>query len=494
MTANRLQLFSLILISLTLPAFPKLLRAESVDIRSVYKVVDELRAQMAVDRQKVEEQRRIIDLQGREIADLKNLIGRDSTVTPYIPPQDKEKFREQVAQVFEEFRLSEKKETPEEKRLTTIYDDGFYLKGKDDTLRIGGWYQADALFYDRRNEGNNRFRNRAARLDIRGALENDFEYRLYAQFAGSAANLQEAWLMYKHFPWARIKFGQVLVPFSLESQYSARWLDFAERSIGVSNLQPAEDLGLMVFGNPFGGIVEYGGGVFNGRIRTLDDNNDNFDFGGRVVLAPFIKSGRDLWKDFYAGGSFLAGHSDETLASTGFTTSSGNRFLTYSSNTRHAGNRIRFGGELQWIYGPGDIKAEYVGGRFDNVERTGQIADVDVNSWYASATYILTGERKQRNKPLIPKRNFSIQDGGWGAWEAAVRFEQFFLNDSPFHLGLATGVDRVNAYTLGLNGWLNKHIRMIFDYTLNDFSNPLLIGSRSLGEEHLWIARAQYDF
>ncbi len=496
MITNCFRCFFLVLFVLVFPAFPKCLLAQPVDLQSVYQLVQELQAQMAVSQQKVEEQAKKIDLQGKEIADLKNRLqieGKQAPVTA-IPPQDQERFRQQVQQVFEELRLSEKEQTPEGKRLTTIYDDGFYLKGRDDTIRIGGWYQADAIFYDRENEGNNRFRNRAVRLDIRGVLENDFEYRLYSQFAGAAANLQEAWLMYKHFPSARIKFGQVLVPFSLESQYSARWIDFTERSIGVSNLQPAEDLGLMMFGNPFGGAVEYAGGVFNGRARTSDDNNDNFDVGGRLVLAPFAKSGNELWRDFYVGGSFLAGHSDETLAGTGFSTAGGTRFLTYSANTRHADSRTRFGGELQWIYGPGDIKAEYVGARFDEVERVGRKADVDVDSWYASGTYILTGERKVRNKALVPKKNFSPGDGGWGAWEAAFRFEQLFLNDSPFQLGLATGVERVSAYTAGLNWWLNKHIRMMFDYTLNDFSDPLSIGSESFSAEHLFVTRAQYDF
>lgn len=481
----------LVFFSAALMFSSKIAFAEPANLQSVYDLVQKLQTQMTANQQKIEEQAGMIEVQGKEIAALKNLVRAPGSTAA---PQDKKEFRQQIQEAVKELQLSEKEQTPEEKSLTTIYDDGFYLKGKDDTIRIGGWYQGDAVFYDRKNEGNNRFRNRAARLDIRGVLENDFEYRLYSQFAGSAANLQEAWLMYKHFPSARIKFGQVLVPFSLESQYSARWLDFAERSMGVSNLQPGEDLGLMMLGNPFGGRVEYGAGVFNGRTRLSEDNNDNFDVGGRLVLAPFIQSGNDLWKDLYVGGSFLSGHSDETLASTGFTTAGSSRFMTYSSNVRHADNRTRYGAELQWIYGPGDIKAEYVAARFNQIERTGQNADLDVDSWYASATYVLTGERKIRNKPLIPKKNFSLKNGGFGAWEGALRYEQFFLNDSPFELGLVTGVEQVNAYTVGLNWWMNKHIRMMFDYTLNDFLEPLLIGSESQSKEHLFITRAQYDF
>lgn len=474
---------------------PDIVCAQEPDLKLVLKLVENLQVQLTTYQGRVEKQEQMIHLQGQEIASLKNVIETvQGRIGAPIASKDEAHFKEHVQDVLQGIRLSEAQQTPAEKQLTTIYDDGFYLKGKDDTVRIGGWYQGDVNVYDRGNEGNTRFRNRAVRLDIRGVLENDFEYRLYSQFAGASAHLQEAWLMYKHFPNARIKLGQVLVPFSLESQYSARWLDFMERSLGVSNLQPAEDLGFMIFGSPLAGAVEYAVGVFNGRARTFEDNNDNFDFGGRLVLAPFLKSGHDLLREFYVGGSAITGHSDETLAGGGFTTAGGSRFLTYASSTRHANNRTRFGGELQWIYGPGDVKAEYVGARFDDVERSGVKGDVHVDSWYASASYLLTREKKVRNKPIVPKKIFSIKDGTWGAWEVAIRFEQFFVNDSPFSLGLASGTDGADAYTAALNWWPNKHIRFMFDYVFNKFFDPVTIGSESEDGEHLFLGRAQYDF
>lgn len=470
--------------------------ASPADLGSLQKLVQDLKTQLGSYQHQVENQTKMIEVQGKEIADLKNRFeaGQVKPAVTYIVPKDQQAFKENVLDVVREFQLSEKQETPKDKELRTIYDDGFYLTGKDDTLKIGGWYQGDLDLYNRANEGNNRFRNRRVRLDIRGVLEDYFEYRLYTQFAGSSANLQEAWLTYKYFPAARIRFGQVLVPFSLESQYSARWLDFVEKSIGVANLEPAEDLGVMVFGNPFGGVAEYGAGVFNGRARTLEDNNDNFDMAGRLVVAPFKKSKNNFWKELYIGGSLTEGRSNESLASTGFTTAGGSRFFTYNSSARHADARIRYGGDLQWIYGPGDIKAEYVGTTFSDVERLTVKDDVEVNAWYVSASYILTGEKKVRDKWISPKKPFSINEGGWGAWEAAFRFEQFFVNHSPIDLGLATGTRRVDAYTVGLNWWPNKHVRLMFDYVFNDFSDPVFLGSESQESEHLWLGRAQYNF
>jgi len=202
----------------------------------------------------------------------------------------------------------------------------------------------------------------------------------------------------------------------------------------------------------------------------------------------------ELLRDVYLGTSLTFGHSDETLAGTGFTTAGGSPFATFTPGVRHANTRIRFGGEFQWIYGPGDIKAEYVASRLDDVERAERRDDVDIDSWYVSATYLLTGERKIRNKPIVPKNIFSVRDGGWGAWGAALRFEQFFINSSPFNLGFATGSDRVDSITAGLNWWPNKHIRFMLNYVLNNFSDPILIGSDLEEAENQILGRVQYNF
>ena len=96
---------------------------------------------------------------------------------------------EYVRHLMESIRLTEKVETPEEQRLRTLYDEGFYLKGVDDQLRIGGWLQADyRSFLDSDHPENDTFLIRRARLDIRGVLENDWAYRLYGTLIGERSS------------------------------------------------------------------------------------------------------------------------------------------------------------------------------------------------------------------------------------------------------------------------------------------------------------------
>lgn len=409
-------------------------------------------------------------------------------------PSNKQSLKKIIWETIEEFRLYERANGKEDELLRTIYDDGFYLKGKDDTLKIGGWYQGDFNGFTHKHAGNTRFRNRRARLDIRGILEDHFEYRLFPQFAGESANLQEAWLQYKYFPNFRMRLGQFKVPFSLESQYSSLWTDFVEKSIGVTSIDPAEDIGFMIYGNPFQDRLEYAVGAFNGRSRTLEDNNDALDAATRITFAPFKTSGNDTWKELYIGGSFTIGQSKEDLGGTGFSTAGGNLFATYGAATRHADERRRYGAELQWIFGPGDIKSEYVTAKFDEVDRSGQKEDVDIDAWYISFSYLLTGERKPKNRWIVPNKKFSWKEGG-GAWEMAVRIEQFHItNEGPFLAGLLTGSNSANAVTAALNWWPNKHTRLMLNYEFTNLDEGVLVGGEPENDEHLILLRAQYNF
>lgn len=403
-------------------------------------------------------------------------------------PNDKQSLKKMIWETLEEFRLYERTNGRNEESLRVIYDDGFYLEGKDDTLKIGGWYQGDLNVFNHGNEGNTRFRNRRARLDLRGVLEDHFEYRFHPQFAGTSANLQEAWLQYKYFPNFRMRLGQFKVPFSLESQYSSLWTDFVEKSIGVANIEPAEDIGFMVYGNPFQGQLEYAVGAFNGRSRTLEDNNDAFDGAIRLIFAPFKTSGNETWKELYIGGSATIGRSKEDLDNSTFSTAGGSNFATSTgAATRHASERRRYGAELQWIFGPWDIKSEYMGDRLDNIERAGRNEDIRIAAWYLSGSYLLTGEKKPKNRWVVPNKK-------WGAWEVAARIERFFINEAPFVTGFLIGSNSVTAVTAGLNWWPNKHTRLMLNYEFTNLDKNVLTGSAPDDSETLIFLRTQYNF
>jgi phosphate-selective porin OprO/OprP len=62
----------------------------------------------------------------------------------------------------------------------------------------------------------------------------------------------------------------------------------------------------------------------------------------------------------------------------------------------------------------------------------------------------------------VPANPFSLA-GGWGAWEIAGRYSTIDLND---RLALANGIagGRQTVYTLALNWYINRNVRLMFDY------------------------------
>ena len=52
----------------------------------------------------------------------------------------------------------------------------------------------------------------------------------------------------------------------------------------------------------------------------------------------------------------------------------------------------------------------------------------------------------------------SVQQGGWGAWEAALRYSTLDLTDGPIDGG------QLEIYTLGLNWWLTSYSVFSLNY------------------------------
>lgn len=399
------------------------------------------------------------------------------------------------------WRLEKTPQTAAQQQLRTVYDDGFFLAGTDDTLKIGGWLQADVRIHEKGHPQVTRFLARRARIDLRGTLEHDYSYRLMGEFEGATAgsentaNLKEGWIEYSRFPAFRVRVGQFKEPFSLESQYSALWLDFVEQSIGVANLQPAEDLGLMFFGKFWQGRVEYGAGIFNGMATNIIEANDDKDVAARVVLTPFAPH-RSIWlKGLHLGGSLTYGKQNSALDGTGFQTAGGTRFFTYVNPT--AGTDVNFndyrwraGGDIEWDIGPVSLKGEYLYSQLRNVT-AGTAQHQNLQAWIAQAAWLMTGETRVPNKAVVPKRSCDRHSRGAGAWELVARYEQFRTDASLLANGFATGTDKIWAVTGGVNWWPNAHARVMLNFEHTGFDDALA----SIGQhENVGFVRFQYNF
>jgi hypothetical protein len=73
---------------------------------------------------------------------------------------------------------------------------------------------------------------------------------------------------------------------------------------------------------------------------------------------------------------------------------------------------------------------------------------------------------------LVPSHPFSLDGGGWGAWEIGGRVSMIDLNDQ---LGLVNGVagGRQLVYTVALNWCVNRNVRFMLDYLHGDVARQL---------------------
>lgn len=99
----------------------------------------------------------------------------------------------------------------------------------------------------------------------------------------------------------------------------------------------------------------------------------------------------------------------------------------------------------------------------------------DFNGWYAQATWVLTGESRNYSttsgafsnpKPRIP---FSLEGGGWGAWEFAARYSDLDLNDRAGRIGQNLSADGIRGgeqriWTRGLNWYPNSALKFELQY------------------------------
>ena len=138
--------------------------------------------------------------------------------------------------------------------------------------------------------------------------------------------------------------------------------------------------------------------------------------------------------------------------------------------------------EAAGTYGPLFFQSEYFWFNVDRGAVTGLppvgAPSLQFQGGYGEVSYVLTGEAHPYSasaaayggiKPLHP---FSLDGGGWGAWEIAGRFSTIDLND---RVGSALGVagGRQNIYTLGLNWYANQNVRLMLNYLHGDIGKQI---------------------
>ncbi len=445
------------------------------------------------------------------------------------------------------------------KKPELVFKDGMTIATPDGkhSISLGGRIHAD---YRNFNHGKNEDRTngntanesdtfdvRRARIELKGKFYEYYDFQLSGDFAGqtngnTGATLDQAWVNIGYYKPIQVKIGQFKVPLSMERKMSSNALDFMERSLH-DTLGSYEDRGAMIWGVPKDGLT-YALAVVNGEGNKNRNDADSrvskpeFQLNGTVNFAQLMEnkdavyhvglgfSDTDISKNNNATGTGLAGSSaaDNTFWFAGTnqarTEGRGLNFLRMPGLISANGvdndvNRKRYAVEGAVALGPVKFNAEWLRNSFSGDLTPTRNFDADVDAWYASALWNITGEKfadfyKEGVFTAVkPKNNFDFGKGG-GLWQVGVRYSHFDANDfknaifsSAAGGGTANNVSKTStdnstfeadAITLGLNFAPTPNTRFMINYIETRFDTPILVEGSKEDKERAITTRAQFNF
>jgi phosphate-selective porin OprO and OprP len=344
-------------------------------------------------------------------------------------------------------------------------------------------------------EGLDAFLFRRIRPLFEGTLFKAVDYRFMPDFGQSNPQIQEAYLEWKTFPFAKLRVGKFKEPIGLEVLRSDRELTFAERSL-ASDLVPLRYMGLQVGGSILSDSIAYAAGYFNG---SSDGSNGRFqwapdnEFAGRLFVHPFAKTALAAVRQFGVGlGGSLANQHGKIP---GLKTVGQTRFFKYASDTVANGQHSRISPQAYYYAGPVGVMAEYVVSS-QNVLNKSSTHTLNNAAWEITASVMLTGE-SNGFAGIRPRNSFHPTRGfrHIGAVELAARHSQVRIDSAAFPLFAqpAAAAQKAEENGIGVNWYLNQFVKLTMDYEHTTFK--MAPGSAAtMHSEDVLMSRIQLAF
>lgn len=384
------------------------------------------------------------------------------------------------------------------------YAKGLLLQTPDQrfALKLNGRVSSHVLFFEPDTRQNNTAKMDRVRLGVDAAFGPYLRARFENDFT-SSNGLRDAYVAITPSGAFNVQFGQFKVPFSYEGLRSKRYIDFVERSaVVLSTVNPSRDIGLMAYGTLAQQVLEYQLAVMNGSGQNRSDDNSDKHVVGRLVVAPFASGGPESVRELSIGGAAMYGHQPTDIPSAAATPRNSIAGVTETSFTffpaiARAGKQLRAGGHIAWLHGPVTASGEYIHTEEERPDVSGVgVPDLDTDGAYATATWMLTGERRPASDRIRPARPLlDVGGSGWGAWELALRYEFYKLRHGADSAGAAPVGNRYDAVVAGVNWYPNEFFRLSLNYVYGHFEHPGIgAPNPSRHSNNAVLALAQVEF
>jgi phosphate-selective porin OprO and OprP len=431
--------------------------------------------------------------------------------TPRTTDQKLEELDQKIRVLDRKIELDKEAAAEKEKTTGGVTADktGFSIRSADGAyrLRVGGYLQFDSRFFldEKQRSTVDTFTLRRVRPILEGTVAKIFDFRIMTDFGGGQTVLQDAYLEGRFSPAFRVRAGKFKPPVGLERLQSGADLLFVERAL-PTNLVPNRDLGVQIAGDLAGGVASYQLGVFNGVVDggiADADTNSEKDVAARVFFQPFLQGAGPL-KNLGFGIAGTSGNQSGTAAAPGLPTYRSPGQVTVfayrsdgtAANTTVAGGRHERIVPQAYLYtGPFGLLAEYASSRQD-VTRGTVSRELDHRSWQAAASWVISGG-VPTYRSVDPKVVFDRAAHTWGAWEVKVRFSRLDIDPATFPIFASptSAIRSEQAVGAGLNWYLNRNVRLLFDYERTKYDGGFgttVVSDRE--DEKIFFSRFQIQF
>lgn len=364
----------------------------------------------------------------------------------------------------------------------------FYIEGNGHRIELRGRLHLDARLIPEhgRDDVDNSFLVRRARIELAGVLWRRLAFEVSCELGEAEVALADGWLELRALDALRVRVGQQRLPFSLSRMTSSNDFFHPERPIGAGALVESREIGAMVHGRLLDRRLRYFVGLYNGVGANVEqDEDDDFDVAVRLEGQPLE------WLQL--GACFVYSPTDHDAAGPSDAATVGDKvteFLDYDGDNLRRSHRLRFGGDMRLRVGPFELSGEAIyDTQYEVLSQDGELEDLSALALSVDAAFLLTGEDRQ--DVVDPKRPlFSEGEWGWGAWELAVRYEHFRVDEETIELEFAEGTDRVDAFTATLGWYPWRAVHLMVSYTFSKFDDTVTSSTGgSLDDEHVVIMR-----
>lgn len=319
--------------------------------------------------------------------------------------------------------------------------------GTSARLQMGGFIQVQGEAGDavvgRIPDDSNRIFVRRARINASGAFQEDFDYRIEGEFAGTLgtssalrSQMTDGYVTFTRWPSGTIRAGQFKTPYGFEQLYSDTKLSTPERSTVNDFLTPGRQLGVQLAGDLHEKRINYAIGAFNGNSSNTSGNDgDNFMVAAR--LSSFLMGSSATHDSLRFGIDGYTSEDNAVVLPSALGVDSSP--ATAGRDNLFAGTRTAWGVDSQFVAGRTELWAEYLATRFEP------------DNGIPSSTFTASGWYAQLGYFAIPGRLQFV-----GKYESTDPSDQ-------------VSNDELEVYWLGANWLLKSHdIKLQLFYGLDD--------------------------